>query len=119
MSFKFAYQLNTIFSVHSFIRTILICRNYDSTASLDAFCVEEGINSLNIDEGQGIEDTIEDISSIIDTGKKMLSTSLISTLKFDNLVGRTLEREEEDTRFMRKCSKLPGRVWGDTSRVHS
>jgi len=38
-------------------------RNYDSTASLDAFCVEEGINSLNIDDGQGIED----ISSIIDT----------------------------------------------------
>ena len=42
-----------------------IYRNYDSTASLDAFCVEEGINSLNIDDGQGIED----ISSIIDTGE--------------------------------------------------
>ena len=49
-------------------------RNYDSTASLDAFCVEEGINSLNIDDGQGIED----ISSIIDTGEKTLITSLIS-----------------------------------------
>ena len=53
------------FSVYSFIITMLIYRNYDSTASLDAFCVEEGINSLNIDDGQGIED----ISSIIDTGE--------------------------------------------------
>ena len=61
-------------SVYRFIITMLKYRNYDSTASLDAFCVEEGINSLNIDDGQGIED----ISSIIDTGEKTLSTSLIS-----------------------------------------
>ena len=59
------FHLNTNFSVYTFIITILIYRNYDSTASLDAFCVEEGINSLNIDDGQGIED----ISSIIDTGE--------------------------------------------------
>ena len=61
-------------SVYRFIITMLKYRNYDSTASLDAFCVEEGINSLNIDDGQGIED----ISSIIDTGEKTLNTSLIS-----------------------------------------
>ena len=68
--------MNTNFSVYTFIITILIYRNYDSTASLDAFCVEEGINSLNIDDGQGIED----ISSIIDTGEKTLSISLISVI---------------------------------------
>jgi len=38
-------------------------RNYDSTASLESFFVEEGINSLLLNN----EQSIEDISDIIDT----------------------------------------------------
>ena len=72
----------TTFSVYSFIITMLIYRNYDSTASLDAFCVEEGINSLLLNN----EQSIEDISDIIDTGiitQKFLPICAKFNFRFD------------------------------------